>query len=142
MEVGWGKGSGGKGGRGDMDSPITVLSLALTLVRVLETLLEVGARAEHAPRASDDDASDAVVAGEDVVDFFELLHHTGGEGIVFLRAIQLEDHDRGDLRGGGWMVVDADLLVGEIIVGLGYGWKVALSSQLCQLDLVSALNLR
>lgn len=57
-------------------------------------------------------AFDPVVNVEEVEGVFHLAHNDRGEGIVVLRAIELEYKDRGDFWGRCGDVVNANLLEG------------------------------
>ena len=86
-----------------------------------EPPIEIRSRAENPSVACDDDAFHAVVDVEELEGVFELVHHGFGEGVVFARAVELEDDGWGDGLGGGGDVVKADLGEGERGVGGGEG---------------------
>ena len=66
-----------------------------------EPPIEIRARAENSSVACDDDAFDAVVDVEELEGVLELVHHGFGEGVVFARAVELEDYGGRDGFGGG-----------------------------------------
>lgn len=84
-----------------------------------EAVLEIRAGAEHSAIACDDDALHAIVDVEDLESRLHLAHDGVGEGIVVLRAVELEDDCGRNLLGGLGDVMAADLGVGEGRVGRG-----------------------
>lgn len=61
-----------------------------------------------------DDAFDSVVDVEEGVGVFELAHHGGGEGIVFLGTVEGYELDGSGFLGGFGDVRDADFCEVEI----------------------------
>lgn len=86
-----------------------------------ESRVQIRAGAEHPAVARHHDAFHPVVDVEELESMLHLAHDGIGEGIVFLRAIELKDHNRGDFLGRCRDVMEANLFEGGGRVRRGEG---------------------
>lgn len=97
---------------------LPLLSLSFPPRPIPKPNLQIRPRAKHPPLSRNHDTPDPLVHIKHGICRLDLATHRVGEGIVFVRAVQGEDHDGGFGRVG----VRADGLPGGVEGGVGF-WE-------------------